>query len=78
MVSKTAETEGISGKCMLDNDTFNLMEQLEIENKSLWRIKNNYGNDDSMDNESKQLWKLLERDKEEIVRLLTEKVMERL
>ena len=78
MVSKTAETEGISGKCMLDNDTFNLMEQLEIENKSLWRIKNNYGNDDSMDNESKQLWKLLERDKEEVVRLLTEKVRERL
>jgi len=78
MVCKTTETEGTSGKCMLDNNTYNLMEQLEIENKSLWRIKNNYRNDASMDNESKHLWKLIERDKEEVVRLLAEKIRERL
>ena len=32
--------QGAFGKGMLDNDTYNLMEQLEIENRSLWRIKN--------------------------------------
>ncbi len=63
---------------MLDNDTYNLMEQLEIENRSLWRIKNSYKNDASTDNESKQLWNHVEKDKEEVVRLLTEKVRERL
>ncbi len=63
---------------MLDNDTYNLMEQLEIENRSLWRIKNDYKKDASTDNESKQLWNLIEKDKEEVVRLLTEKVRERL
>jgi hypothetical protein len=78
MVYKTTEIEDASGKCMIDNNTYNLMEQLEIENKSLWRIKNNYENDASTDNESKQLWKLIEKDKEEVVRLLTEKVRQRL
>ncbi|MGA3290031.1 MAG: hypothetical protein ABSD42_07335 [Candidatus Bathyarchaeia archaeon] len=66
------------GKGMLDNDTYNLMEQLEIENRSLWRIQNNYKKDASTDNESRQLWNLIEKDKEEVVRLLTEKVRERL
>src|SRR5208283_1782094 len=65
---------GRSGKGMLDNNTYNLMEQLEIESKSLWRIKNSYKNDASIDNESKQLWNLVEKNKEEVVRLLTEKV----
>ena len=68
----------VLGKGMLDNDTYNLMEQLEIENKSLWRIKNNYKNDASTDNQSRQLWSLIEKEKEEVVRLLTEKVRERL
>lgn len=66
------------GKGMLDNDTYNLMEQLEIESRSLWRIKNDYKNDSSTDKESKRLWSLIEKDKEEVVRLLTEKVRERL
>ena len=69
---------GASGKGMLDNDTYNLMEQLEIENKSLWRIKNSYKRAALTDKESKQLWNLIEKDKEEVVRLLTEKVRERL
>ena len=76
---KTTEIAGgTAGKGMLDDDTYNLMEQLEIENKSLWRIKNDYKNDASTDNESRQLWDLIEKDKEEVVRLLTEKVRERL
>ncbi len=70
--------KGTFGKGMLDNNTYNLMEQLEIENKSLWRIQNNYKKDASTDNESKQLWSLIEKNKEEVVRLLTEKVRERL
>lgn len=67
-----------AGRGMIDNVTYNLIEQLEIENKSLWRIQNRYKNDSSMDYESKQFWGLIEKDKEEVVRLLTEKVRERL
>jgi hypothetical protein len=84
MGCKTAERVGpqkvlcASGKCMLDNDTYNLMEQLEIESRSLWRIENDYKNDASTDNETRQLWNLIEKDKEKIVRILTEKVRERL
>ena len=63
---------------MLDNDTYNLMEQLEIESRSLWRIQNGYKNDASTNNENKRLWDLIEKDKEEVVRLLTEKIRERL
>ena len=65
-------------KGMLDNNTYNLLEQLNVENKSLWRIKNNYKNDTSMDKESRQVWSLLEKDKQKIVRLLTERLKERL
>ncbi len=63
---------------MLDNNTYNLLEQLNVENKSLWRIKNNYKNDAVTDNESKQLWNFVEKDKEEMVKLLTERLKERL
>jgi hypothetical protein len=69
---------GASGKGMLDDDTYNLMEQLEIESKSLWRIKHDYKKDASADYESRHLWNLIEKDKEEVVRLLTEKVRARL
>lgn len=79
MVYKTTEIWiGKPKKCMLDDDTYNLMEQLEIENRSLWRIKNSYKNGAVTDNESRKLWSLIEKDKEEVVRLLTEKVRERL
>ena len=78
-----AETQDSSksaggGKGMLDNNTYNLIEQLTNENKSLWRIKNNYKNDSAMDNETKQLWNYIEKDKEELVKMLTEKLKERL
>jgi hypothetical protein len=66
------------GKGMLDDNTYNLMEQLEIESKSLWRIKNNYKKAASADNESRKLWSLIEKDKEEIVSRLTEKIRQQL
>ena len=92
MVFKTAEIEsdgqtkaknqpfkiGTFREELLDNDTYNLMEQLEVENRSLWRIKNSYKNDTSTDHESKRLWNRIEKDKEEVVRFLTEKLRERL
>lgn len=70
--------QAIAEKGMLDNNTYNLMEQLLVENKSLWRIKNNYKNDARRDVESRQLWNFIEKDKEEIVKLLVEKLSERL
>lgn len=70
--------QAINEKGMLDNNTYDLMEQLLIENKSLWRIKNNYKNDSLKDEEDIQLWNLIEKDKEEIVKLLTEKLREHL
>jgi len=80
--SQSENTESLkqltSEKSMLDNNTYNLMEQLTIENRSLWRIKNNYKNDAATDNESEQLWSRIEKDKEELVKLLTEKLRERL
>ena len=63
---------------MLDNNTYDLMEQLLIENKRLWRIKNNYKKDAALDNEAKQLWNIIEKDKEELVQMLSEKLRERL
>ncbi len=69
---------GSPQKGMLDNNTYDLLEQLTIENKSLWRIRKNYKSDASSDNETKQLWDLIEKDKEELVKLLAEKLKERL
>ena len=52
---------------MLRNNVFNLMNQAVQESKSLWRIKNQYrqeavGSDDIM-----ELWKKMEKQKEEII-----------
>ena len=69
---------GKLGEQMLDNNTYDLLEQLLIENQSLWRIKNSYRNDAGMDNETKQVWNFIEKDKEELVKILTEKIKERL
>jgi hypothetical protein len=72
-------SKGTSNKeRMLDNETYDLLEQLLIENKSLWRIKNNYKTDSAMDKETKEIWNFIEKDKEELVKILTEKVKERL
>jgi hypothetical protein len=72
------KTSSAGAKTMLDNNTYDLLEQLLIENKSLWRIKNNYKSDSAMDNETKEVWNFIEKDKEELVKILTEKVKERL
>lgn len=72
-----SSNQAISDKGMLDNNTYDLMEQLLIENRSLWRIKNNYKNDSAQDNETRQLWDFIEQDKQEIIKLLTEKLRER-
>lgn len=63
---------------MLDNETYDLMEQLLVENKSLWRIKNNYKADAGMDDETRQVWTRIEKDKEDLVRILKERVKARL
>jgi hypothetical protein len=63
---------------MLDNETYDLMEQLLVENKSLWRIKNNYKDDSAMDDETRQVWNRIEKDKEDLVRILKERVKARL
>lgn len=86
LVCKTDETEAKvcldtgaqTEKGMLDNNTYNLIEQLAHENKSLWRIKNSYKNDAEDDNETLELWNKIEKDKEEIVKLLIAKLRERL
>ncbi len=76
--AQSSSGQSKSEKRMLDNNTYDLMEQLLVENKSLWRIKNNYKNDASMDQEAKQLWNVIEKDKEELVQMLSEKLRERL
>ena len=64
------------GLGVLDNETYNLMELLEAENKSLWRIKNSYKKD--TDEDGKRLLSAIENEKEKIVALITEKVKNRL
>lgn len=63
---------------MLDNETYDLLEQLLIENKSLWRIHNNYKSDSAMDNETRQIWSVIEKDKQKTVKMLIEKLKARL
>jgi hypothetical protein len=63
---------------MLDNNTYNLMEQLINENKSLWRIKNNYKNDAADNDDLKEVWSVIEEGKQEMVKLLAEKIRNRL
>ncbi len=77
-VGEAASKQTSNQKTMLDNNTYDLLEQLLIENKSLWRIKNNYKNDSAMDKEARDTWNFIEKDKEELVKMLTEKVKERL
>jgi hypothetical protein len=56
---------------MTNNHVYNLMKQLVQENKSLWRIRNDYI-DDSKDCEAcKIFWAKLEKDREDHVQELT-------
>ncbi len=77
-IDMSVEPNALSEKGMLDNNTYNLMEQLINENKSLWRIKNNYKNDASNNAEIQQVWNLIEKDKQKLVKLLVRKLRERL
>jgi len=57
---------------MMENNVYNLMEQLVQEHKSLWRIKNNYKNDAGSHSDCKAFWDMLEKDKENhITELIT-------
>jgi len=55
---------------MPNNNLYNLMLQMVQENKSLWRIKNNYLNDAADCEECRNFWKKLEKDKEEHIKEL--------
>ena len=57
---------------MYDNHTYNLLEQLSEELKSLWRIKKNYPEDAGSCEHCKTIWKDLEGQKENNVEKLTE------
>jgi hypothetical protein len=57
---------------MLNNHTYNLLLQLTQENKSLWRIKNEYQKDAEDCEECRKFWQKLEADKEEHVKKLTD------
>jgi len=53
---------------MLDNNAYNLMEQITEESKSLWRIKNSYKKDSSGCKECSDFWDRLMKDKEQHIK----------
>ncbi len=59
---------------MLDNNTYNLVKQLEEESQSLWKIKNTYRKDVSHCDECNRMWDKLEKQKEDNVRELQQLV----
>lgn len=50
---------------MLDNHLYNLMAQMVQENKSLWRIKNQYLRDADNCEDCKKLWEKMAADKQQ-------------
>jgi hypothetical protein len=48
---------------MLENEVYNLMNQLVQEHKSLWRIKNHYQSESGGCEECLAFWKKMEEDK---------------
>lgn len=56
---------------MHSNHVYNLMNQLVVEHKSLWRIKNNYLNDSGECADCQAFWKKMEADKESHIEELT-------
>ena len=63
---------------MLDNHAYNLLTQLMVEHKSLWRIKNSYKNDADDCQSCRSFWEKLEKDKEGHVEELKELVKQHL
>jgi len=49
----------------LDDNLYNLMEQLTTESKSLWQIRKHYRDDAKGCRECLEFWEGLERDKED-------------
>jgi len=62
---------------MLNDPLYNLMEQLCVESKSLWRMENNYC-DDCGDEKELEFWKMMIKDKEEHIADLKELIKARL
>ena len=56
---------------MLDNHAYNLLLQLTQENKSLWRIMNEYVKDAGNCDECKKFWESLAKEKETHIKELT-------
>lgn len=65
---------------MLENDFYNLLEQLTVESRSLWRIENCYLEDakKSGNPESLEFWQALAQDKEQHVADLKKIVKDRI
>lgn len=63
---------------MTTNHVYNLMQQLVIENKSLWRIKENYMKDMEGCSDCKAFWEKMVADKESHVKELEEMVKKHL
>jgi acid phosphatase class B len=57
---------------MLENHIYNLMEQIVVESKSLWRINKRYKQDADDCTECQAFWEKLDEDKEEHIEELTE------
>lgn len=49
---------------MFNNNLYNLINQLTVEHKSLWRIKSDYMKDAKSSPEAKKFWSKLAEDKE--------------
>lgn len=63
---------------MIDNNLYNIMAQIVVESKSLWRIKNEYMKDALEDQESQALWVELAKQKEINLRKLETLLRERI
>lgn len=57
---------------MLDNHAYNLMNQLVVEHKSLWRIKKMYKRDAERHDDCLAFWDKMEKDKENHIGKLKE------
>ena len=55
----------IGGTNMLQNNVYNLMEQITEESRSLWRIRNSYLRDSEGCKECLDFWRKLAQDKEQ-------------
>lgn len=54
-----------------DNHLYNLMNQLTVEQRGLWRIEKEYMNDSKGCSECDEFWAKMKKDKEEHVNELT-------